>query len=85
MPDFKTTKHYTPLIGTALFTEYETEIYYAWRPNLPDEADNHLIELAIAGGATDIVTRNIKDLAKGELRFPQIRILLPKQCLEILP
>jgi predicted transcriptional regulator len=26
------------------------KVYYAWRPNLPDEADNHLVELAIAGG-----------------------------------
>ena len=23
------------------------EVFYAWRPNLPDEADNHLIELAV--------------------------------------
>ena len=23
-------------------------VYYAWRPNLPDESDNHLVELAIA-------------------------------------
>ncbi len=22
-----------------------TRVYFAWRPNLPDEADNHLIEL----------------------------------------
>ncbi|HBC42614.1 MAG TPA: putative toxin-antitoxin system toxin component, PIN family, partial [Pseudanabaena sp.] len=27
------------------------DIYYLWRPNLKDEADNHLIELAIAGNA----------------------------------
>lgn len=26
------------------------KVYYLWRPNLPDEADNHLIELALAGG-----------------------------------
>ena len=32
-----------------------TEVYYAWRPNLPDEADNHLIELAVAGRASAIV------------------------------
>ena len=31
-------------------------IYYLWRPNLSDEADNHLVELAIAGGAEKIVT-----------------------------
>jgi putative PIN family toxin of toxin-antitoxin system len=28
------------------------QIYYGWRPNLRDEADNHLLELAIAGGAS---------------------------------
>jgi putative PIN family toxin of toxin-antitoxin system len=27
------------------------EVFYAWRPNLPDEADNHLIELAVAAQA----------------------------------
>ena len=25
-------------------------VYYGWRPNLADEADNHLVELAVAGG-----------------------------------
>ena len=29
-----------------------TRVYYLWRPNLPDEADNHLVELAVAGGAS---------------------------------
>jgi putative PIN family toxin of toxin-antitoxin system len=108
---------YCPLIGTALFLEYEdvmarndlfaqspltkaerlevfkgflavcqwTEVYYAWRPNLPDEGDNHLVELAVAGNASAIVTRNINDLIRGELRFPHIRILTPEQCLEVFP
>jgi len=57
-------------------------IYYGWRPNLPDEADNHLVELALAGGAAAIVTRNVLDLAKGELAFKQLRVLTPAQCLE---
>jgi hypothetical protein len=30
-----------------------------WRPNLRDEGDNHLVELAIAGGAEAIVTYNV--------------------------
>ncbi len=30
------------------------KVYYAWRPNLPDETDNHLVELAIDGGATAV-------------------------------
>ena len=57
-------------------------IYYSWRPNLRDESDNHLVELAVAGGAVAIVTRNVRDFVVGaELRFPQIRIATPAQFL----
>ncbi len=52
-------------------------VYFGWRPNLPDEGDNHLIELAVAGGAEFIVTNNVSDLTGGDLRFPQIRVLRP--------
>lgn len=108
---------YEPLIGAALFSEYEdvlsrdalwkssllaseqrvevfdgflsmcrwVEVFFAWRPNLPDEADNHLVELAVAGNAKAIVTRNIRDLARGELRFPSLKILTPEQCLKAYP
>jgi putative PIN family toxin of toxin-antitoxin system len=57
-------------------------VYYGWRPNLPDEGDNHLIELALAGGAQAIVTHNLRDLRGGELRFGNLRVLTPAQCLE---
>ncbi len=57
-------------------------VYYGWRPNLPDEADNHLIELALAGRAAAIVTHNVRDLKGGELRLGDLRILTPAQCLE---
>jgi len=45
-------------------------VFFLWRPNLPDEGDNHLIELAVAGMAGTIVTENVRDLRGGELRFP---------------
>ena len=57
-------------------------VYYGWRPNLPDEADNHLIELALAGRAAAIVTHNIRDVRSGELRLGNLRVLTPAQCLE---
>ena len=101
---------YQPLMGTALFLEYESilsrsevmarcrlpkadieallaalmsvsewvRVYYLWRPNLNDEADNHLIELAIAGNAEAIVTQNVKDFQRAELLFPQLSILSPE-------
>jgi putative PIN family toxin of toxin-antitoxin system len=61
------------------------EVFYAWRPNLPDEADNHLVELAVAGRAQAIATRNLRDLQRGELRFDTVQVLTPEQCLEKYP
>ena len=104
---------YQPLMGNALFSEYEsvigreeiiakcpltsTEIstllasfmsvsqwiyiYYLWRPNLKDEADNHLIELAVASNAQIIATHNIKDFQNAELLFPNLSILKPEQII----
>ena len=98
-----------PLIGNALFLEYEDvfsredlfaaapigredrailldavlsvcqwiNITFLWRPNLPDESDNHLIELAVAGNAELIITSNVRDVAAGELVFDGLRIVTP--------
>ena len=52
-------------------------IAFLWRPNLPDESDNHLVELAIAGNAEWIVTGNTRDIAAGELIFDSFRIVTP--------
>ncbi len=103
-----------PLMGTALFNEYEdvlaraslfhrsrlnaeernelldiflsvcqwTRIYYGWRPNLIDEGDNHLVELAVAGNAKFIVTRNLRDLTRMELNFPHLTVLTPEAFLK---
>ena len=103
-----------PLIGNALFLEYEdvlsrgelfakapigpkerTElmdavlgvcqwinISYLWRPNLRDESDNHLVELAVAGNAAWIVTGNSRDVADGELVFDGFRVVTPGEWLK---
>lgn len=107
---------WTPLIGQALFLEYEdvlgrrplfrscplsegerrelfaaflsvcewVEIYFSWRPNLPDEGDNHIVELAVAGGAEVIVTNNVRDFRRAQLRFPSLRTVSPHEFLKEL-
>ena len=60
------------------------QVYYLWRPNLRDEGDNHILELAVAGGASVIVTNNVADFRGSELRFADIRILSPKILLKEL-
>ena len=59
-----------------------TRVYFSWRPNVPDESDNHVVELAIAGGATAIVTRNVRDFVRMELRFARLEVLEPAQLLK---
>ncbi len=66
------------------------KVYYLWRPNLRDENDNHLIELAIALRAVAkpiasntklIATQNIKDFQRAQLVFPQLEVLQPKEII----
>lgn len=61
-----------------------THIYYRWRPNLRDEADNHVLELAVAGGASALVTKNVRDFRGAELHFPHVRICKPEGLLPLL-
>jgi putative PIN family toxin of toxin-antitoxin system len=105
---------YVPLMGNALFAEYESvigrpsvvskcplnateitdllaaflsvcewvNVYYLWRPNLRDEGDNHLIELAVAGNAITIVTNNLRDFQGADLLFPNLLITTPEQVFQ---
>ena len=52
-----------------------TPIYYSWRPNLRDEADNHSVDLAIAGNASYIITQNERDFQQMNLLFPDLEII----------
>jgi len=70
------------LLDIYLATCRWTRIYYGWRPNLRDEGDNHLVELAVAGGAEYIVTRNLRDVARMELLFPNLKVVFPETLLK---
>jgi putative toxin-antitoxin system toxin component, PIN family len=58
-------------------------IYYTWRPNLRDEADNHVVDLAVAGNADCIVTQNERDFANMELQFPQLKLATAAEFMKL--
>jgi putative PIN family toxin of toxin-antitoxin system len=55
------------------------EIFFLWRPVLPDPADDHVLEVAVAGQCDAIVTYNRRDF-RGADRFG-IRIVSPPEFL----
>ena len=63
---------------------HDVEVRYLWRPNLKDEADNFILEIAVAAWPCTIVTHNLKDFVRAELRFPQIALCTPGQLLQSL-
>ena len=72
------------LLDIFLSTCLWVRIYYGWRPNLRDEGDNHLIELAVAGGAEYLVTKNIRDFVSMDLQFPNLKIISPETIIKDL-
>ena len=62
-------KEQVSLLNAYISTCKWNEIYYMWRPNLSDENNNFVIELAVASGAEAIITYNLKDFTNAELSF----------------
>lgn len=59
-------------------------VSYLWRPNLVDESDNHVLELAVAGNAQHLITHNVRDFSDSQLSFPDIPITTPAQYLKVV-
>ncbi len=57
-------------------------VYFLWRPNIPDEGDNFLVELAFAGNAQYIVTNNIRDFCSSELVFDHLSVITPERLIK---
>jgi putative PIN family toxin of toxin-antitoxin system len=56
------------------------DIYFLWRPYLPDAGDEMVLEVAVASGSEYIVTYNERDF-RGADRFG-IKVVTPKEFLE---
>ncbi len=62
----------------------EVDVRYLWRPNLRDEGDNFIVEIAVAAWPCSIVTHNLGDFVRADLRFPHIAVLSPGQLMAAL-
>ncbi len=62
---------------------HKQEIYFLWRPILPDPKDDMVLEVAITSRATHIVTFNRKDFRLAA-QFG-ITVLLPADFIRLLP
>ena len=60
----------------------EVQVHYLWRPNLTDEDDNFIMEIAIAASPCTIVTHNMRDFLQAERQFAGIRVLQPAALLQ---
>jgi predicted nucleic acid-binding protein len=63
---------------------HEIDIHYLWRPNLKDEGDNFVLEIAVAAPPCTIVTHNLNDFVRAQLRFPHVQLCTPGQLLQSL-
>ena len=60
---------------------YET--YFLLRPNLKDEKDNMIVELAVTSQSEYLVTSNIRDFKNAELKFDQLKVITPAEFVKL--
>ena len=53
-------------------------------PNQRCPTSSAVLELAVAGGAGMIVTQNVRDFRRHELRFPEVQIITPFEFLKTM-
>jgi len=63
------------------FADFQ-QVYFLWRPYLPDPKDDMVLELAVASNVKTIVTHNLKDFAHSD-KFA-VEVIAPKILLERL-
>jgi len=59
------------------------EVHFQWRPQLSDPGDEMVLEAAINGGASALVTHNLSDFMPAAARFG-VRVAAPRELLKEL-
>ena len=59
------------------------DIYFLLRPNLRDEKDNKIVELAVASQSEFLITSNVKDFRSAELFFEHLKIITPSDFVKL--
>lgn len=59
------------------------KIYFLFRPNLKDEKDNKIVELAVTSQSDYLITSNIRDFKNAELKFAQLKIITPGEFVKM--
>jgi len=59
------------------------QIHFQWRPQLVDPSDEMVLETAVNGGASAIVTHNVRHFAPAEERF-RVNVLRPGEVVRKL-
>ncbi len=72
------------VLGHLVAHAEEVEVRYLWRPNLKDESDSFILEIAIAAWPCTIVTHNSNDFRHADLRFPEVAVCTLGQVLQSL-
>ena len=58
-------------------------IYFNWRPNLRDEADNIFMELAFTSNSDALITSNLKDFSvSADLKMEDVNVVTPAGFLQ---
>ena len=65
------------------YISIKIDIRYLLRPNLQDEGDNLIMELAFASDSRYLITKNVRDFTcNSELRFDGVKVMSPADFMQ---
>lgn len=81
IPHFKADELRRIVDGLCQLADHQ-QVFFAWRPFLPDPDDDLVLELTVAASATFVITHNISDFRGSESMG--VRAITPATTLDII-